>query len=121
MAQQKKTAKPSYYTQTIIVLILILLSVSIYTVARYVIRKPSAFEEVMMCREKDCGYIFVVKHSADEKPPFVCEKCRKNTAYKAFHCKDCDYYFPSELAASGLLIECTRCLSKNVEDVHAIP
>ena len=115
----KKTPKPDYYTQTLLVLIIVLIGVSAYTFIRFVVKKPVKFDEVVMCT--DCNHIFILSHTKDEKPPFVCEKCGKKTALPLFHCKKCNLYFPSMPPVHGVELICPRCSSQDIETVHQIP
>lgn len=115
----RKNPKPGYYTQTLLVLIVILIAVSAYTFIRLVIKKPVKFDEVVMCT--DCNHIFILSHSKYEKPPFVCEKCGKKTALPLFHCRKCNLYFPSMPPVHGLDLICPRCSSQDIEAVYKIP
>lgn len=115
----KKPPKPSYYTQTLLVLIIVLVAVSTYTFIRFFIKKPAKFDEVVACTE--CHHVFVFSHSKDEIPPFVCEKCGKKTALPLFHCKKCGEYFPSMPPIQGVELICTRCSSQDIEPAKNIP
>ena len=110
MAQEQTPQKFNYYTRTILIVIFVLLSVSGYTIWRQVIKKPTKFEEIMMCEE--CGHIFALNHVADELPPYICEKCQHKTAYKAYICERCSPVygpFPAKTAHSGSNIICPNC------------
>jgi hypothetical protein len=114
--------KPSSYTLTIFILIVLLILVSGYAIWRFLsTTNRTRFTEIMMCDK--CKYIFELTHSAKETAPYLCEKCKERKAYKAYFCRKCGIYFPGKTLDEKGNAECTKCFDTRavIEIIHLPP
>jgi len=83
----------------------------------------------MKCKSKDCGaeyqiekrdyFEFMQKNVsfAMVRPPMVCEKCNKKSAYRAVKCKKCDTMF-FHGGSEGFMDRCTKCGFSETEELR---
>ena len=113
--------KPSSYSLTILILIVLLIMVSGYAIWRFLnTTNRTKFTDIMMC--ENCKNIFELTYSAKEPAPYLCEKCNKRASYKAYFCRKCGLYFPGRIIDENGNVECTKCFdTRFVEQVNYVP
>lgn len=84
---------------------------------------PPTYPEIVICTNKDCGYIFEVTAKKGKTQPFLCPECGEKKAYLAMKCYDCGEIFPAMIANPKEGHQCPNpyCGSKSVHPLREIP